>query len=201
LKYQTNLNNNQQDLLGVFIMRFDQPLRIFDSTKVRLSTDSTFIPATGYFFQIDSTRKKITLTNTWKENTTYNLIMDKDFAVDTTGKKLLKTDTLTFKTKKLADYGSLKLKLRDLDLAKNPVLQFILDNVLVKSIPLTSSEFSQPLFLPGEYELRILYDENKNGVWDPGEFFRKRKQPEIVKPVERRIIVRPNFENDYEIQL
>ncbi len=201
LKYLTNLSGNQQDLLGQFVMSFDIPLKSFDSTKIRLYTDTTFIPATGYSFQKDSTNKKITLLNEWKENTTYNLIMDKDFAMDTSGKKLLKTDTLKFKTKKLSEYGSLKLKLRNLELTKNPVLQFILNNVLYQSVPLTTNEFSQTIFFPGEFELRILFDENKNGIWDPGEFFKKHKQPEIVKPIERRVIVKPNFQNDYEIAL
>jgi len=49
--------------------------------------------------------------------------------------------------------------------------------------------------------MRILYDENRNGVWDPGEFFGKRKQPEIVRPVERRITVKMNWNNEFEISL
>ncbi|HWR34121.1 MAG TPA: Ig-like domain-containing protein, partial [Chitinophagaceae bacterium] len=108
LKYQTNLANNQQYLLTDFVMTFDQPLKSFDSSKIRLYTDSTFTPAPAYKFQKDSTNKKIHLTHTWKENTLYHIILEKDFAEDSAGKKLLKTDTLTFKTKKLAEYGELK---------------------------------------------------------------------------------------------
>jgi hypothetical protein len=55
--------------------------------------------------------------------------------------------------------------------------------------------------MPGEYDLRILYDENKNGKWDPGEFFGKHKQPEIVKPVERKITVKAAWKNEIEIAL
>jgi len=201
LKYQTNLTNNQQDLLGKFIMTFDQPLRSFDSTGIRLYTDSAFNPAPAYRFQKDSTNRKIILQHTWKENTTYHIILDKDFAADSTGKKLLKTDTLSFKTKKLADYGSLQLKFRNLDLAKNPVLLFVSGEAVVRSAPLVTATYSETLFLPGEYELRILYDDNKNGRWDPGQFFGKRRQPELVKPVERRITVKAAWENEIEIDL
>jgi len=201
LKFQTNLNNNQQDLLGDFVISFELPLRVFDSTKIQLYTDSTYTPVTGYKIQKDSSSKRIAFINDWKENTSYHLILDKDFAQDTAGKKLLKTDTISFHTKKLSDYGSIKLKLRNLDMSKNPVLQFILGNVLFKSVRLEGPDFSQSLFFPGDYELRILYDDNKNGVWDPGVFFNKHKQPEIVKPVERRINVKPNFQNEYEIAL
>ena len=138
---------------------------------------------------------------TWKENTVYHIILNKDFAEDSSGKKLLKTDTLSFITKKLSDYGSLLLKFRNLDLTKNPVLLFVTNDFIYKSFPLSSSSFSQELFLPGEYELRILYDENKNGKWDPGEFFGKHKQPEIVKPVDRKISVKPAWKNEVEIAL
>lgn len=201
LKYQTNLTTGQQDLLGSFVMTFEQPLRSFDSTKIKLYTDSTFNPAGTYSFKKDSTNKKIQLTHTWKENTTYHIILDKEFAQDSAGKKLLKTDTLSFKTKKLAEYGSLQLKFRNLDLSKNPVLLIISGQTIFKSSPLTTAEFSQTVFLPGEYELRILYDDNKNGVWDPGQFFGKKKQPELVKPIERRITVKPAWQNEIEITL
>ena len=201
LKYQTNLDNNQQDLLGTFIMTFEQPLRLFNSTKIRLYTDSAFTQAAAYTFKKDTSNKKIQLTYDWKENSTYQIIMDKDFAQDSSGKKLLKTDTLTFKTKKLAEYGSLKLKFRNLDLSKHPVLLFVSSENILKSVPMTSADFSQTLFLPGEYELRILYDDNNNGVWDPGQFFGKHKQPELVKPVERKITVKPAWQNEFELTL
>ncbi|MBC7872842.1 MAG: Ig-like domain-containing protein [Ferruginibacter sp.] len=201
LRYQTNLTSNQQDLLGNFIMTFEQPLRIFDSTKIRLYTDSTFTALAAYTFQKDTTNKRIQLVHDWKENATYSLILDKDFAQDSAGKKLLKTDTLRFRTMKLADYGSLKLKIRNLDMARHPVLFIMSGESIYKSIPLGSPDFSQTLFPPGEYELRILYDENKNGTWDPGQFFGKHKQPELVKPIERKITVKSAWQNEFEIAL
>lgn len=200
LRFQTSLTNNQQDLLTDFEIRFDSPLRNFDSSALRLYSDSVYNPEPADI-QLDSTRKKIVLHTPWKENTNYHLILEKDFADDSTGKKLLKTDTISFVTRKNADYGSLKLKLKNLDLSKNPVLQLVIDNKIYRSIPMAGNEFSQQMFPPGEYELRILYDDNRNGVWDPGIFFRLRKQPELVRPVDRRITVKPNTVNDFEIQL
>ncbi len=201
LRYSTNLTNNRHDLLNDFVMSFDQPLKNFDSAKISLHIDSTFIPARDYRFEKDSSGEKFKLLYKWKENTDYHLILDIDFAEDSSGRKLLKTDTLSFRTKKLADYGSLKLRFRNLDMEKNPVLLFVLNNIITQSFPLTGPEFSQTLFLPGDYEMRILYDDNKNGKWDPGDFFGGRKQPELVKPVERRINVKAGLENEFEIAL
>ncbi len=201
LKFSNNLTNGQQDLLGSFEMVSDKPLKVFDTSKIRLYTDSAFNPAAVYSFAKDSTGKKILLNITWQEGTQYHIVMDKDFAEDSTGKKLFRTDTLSFTTKKKSDYGSVKLKLRNLDLTKNPVLQIMNGENIFKSITMTNAEFNSPMFLPGEYELRILFDNNKNGNWDPGDFFGKHIQPELVLPIERKITVKANWQNEVEIAL
>jgi hypothetical protein len=81
------------------------------------------------------------------------------------------------------------------------VLQVVQNGTVVYAAPVGVGALNRPLFLPGEYELRVLYDRNKNGVWDPGRLFNGRVQPEIVQPIERKITVKPAFDNDFEIQL
>ena len=200
LRFSTNLSGNVQDLLGDFSLNFDRPIRNIDTTKMQLSTDSTFISVSAAW-EMDSLKKKLTLKINWKENTLYNLILDKEFAEDTLGRKLLKTDTLNFTTKKLADYGSVKVSFKNIDLSQNPVLQFSQNGQVVKSFPVTTTEVYQQLFNPGEYELSILYDKNKNGKWDPGQFFGEKKQPELVRPLKQKVTVRANWDNEFEITL
>jgi hypothetical protein len=127
------------------------------------------------------------------------VIAEKDFAEDTLGRKLLKADTIDFKTKRLSAYGSLTLRFTNLDLSANPVLLFVQNDNVVKSIPLTGPILKVPIFLPGDYQLRILNDRNKNGKWDPGQFFGKHVQPELVKPVTRRINVKADWDNDFDV--
>jgi hypothetical protein len=146
-------------------------------------------------------RKTLTLNTTWKEGTPYHLILDKDFAEDSSGRRLLKADTLNFTTRKLSDYGNVQLRIRNVNAALNPLLLFVQNNQVVFTAPLQNGSFSNNMFMPGEYELRILYDRNGNGKWDPGEFFNEKRQPELVQPIERRITVRPNWNNEFEIAL
>jgi Bacterial Ig-like domain len=201
LRFSTNLTNNKQDLMGNFVMIFETPIKSFDTAHLHFSSDTSFIPISNYSLFLDSTKKKLQLTYPWKENTIYHFIMDKDFAVDTLGRKLLKTDTLIISTRRKADYGTVRIHIRNIDLTKHPVLLFYQNDALVSSAPLAQGEFYQPLFQPGDYELRILYDRNNNGKWDPGEFFGKHKQPEIVIPIEKKIAIKPNWENDFERSL
>lgn len=200
LKYTTNLVNNlQQDLLTSFEMNFDQVLAKFDSSKMQFSSDSLFTPEKKYSLELDSLRKKITLNTKWVEGTRYNIILDKEFAEDSSGRKLLKTDTLKFTTKKLQEYGTLKFNFSNLDTAVHPVLLVYQGGKLIRSYPLTSASLYQSLFPPGEYDLRVLYDKNKNGIWDSGDFWEGRKQPELVKPVAKKITIKANWDNEFEI--
>jgi len=202
LRLTTNTVSGSLDLLSDFIINFDQPLKKLDSSLIHFSRDSAFIPVSGYRTFTDSTNKKLSLQYTWKENTLYHVIVEKDFAEDSSGRKLLKTDTLSFKTKKLSEYGSLRIRFKNFDPSVNPVLLFVQNDVIAKSLPLNSAEIKLPVFLPGEYELRILNDRNKNGKWDTGEFFGKHIQPEIVIPIvsRPRITVKANWENEFDIE-
>jgi hypothetical protein len=166
-----------------------------------LTTDSTFTPVPAYTITQDSTNKEIHLQTAWREGTQYHLVIDKDFAEDTTGRKLSKSDTLNFTTRKLTDYGKIDIRLRNIDLTKNPVLQFVQDNKVTFSTAIKSGTFTQTLFPPGDYDLRILYDRNNNGVWDPGQFFKGRQQPEIAIPVKEKIVVKADYNNEFERSL
>jgi uncharacterized protein (DUF2141 family) len=201
LRFTTNLSNNQQNLLDSFIITFDQPLRSLDSTKISLSTDSVFNRAPPYSLVLDTARKHLAIKTAWRPGTLYNLILDRDFAEDTLSRKLLKTDTLFFNTRKQEDYGNLNVRVRNIDTAQNPVLQFVQNGVVFFSTPIKSGRFTQTLFLPGDYDLRILYDRNRNGKWDPGQFFNGRKQPELALPINRRITVKAASDNDFEVSL
>ena len=201
LKYQTTISNNKQDLLKKFSFQFEKPLRQFDSSKIHFVTDTIYTPVTGYSWTRDTTKKIVTLNYTWQENTLYHFILERDFALDTLGQRIPRNDTLSFLTMKNNDYGQVSIRFRNLDLSKNPVLQFVQSDAVVAAFPLTAANFTQPLFLPGEYDLRILNDANKNGIWDPGEFFGKHKQPEIAKPINRKLTIKANWENQFEITL
>jgi hypothetical protein len=200
LRITTNIEGGQLDLLGDLEIRFGNALKTLDTTKVRF-TDEQFnnIPQPRY--SLDSTRKVLTLKYPWQGNTAYNIIVDKDFAEDSAGRKIIRTDTFNFHTKKESDYGSLKLRFINLDLGKNPVLLFIQNDQVKYTHVFTNRDVIIKLFNPGEYDMRILFDENRNGKWDPGEFFGKHKQPEKVQPVSRKLNVKPNWDNEIDIRL
>jgi hypothetical protein len=200
LTFNTNLTSAQQDLLTDLKINFNVPIRNFDSSRIRLTKDSLFNPV-AYTIDLDTSSTELTIRTAWQEGSRYNLVMDQDFAEDTAGKKLLRADTVVFTTRRSSDYGAVSVRVRNIDTAQNPVLLFLQSERVVYSASVRSGNFSSQRFLPGEYELRILYDRNNNGVWDPGEFFNERRQPELIRSIERRITIRPSWDNEFEVAL
>jgi hypothetical protein len=200
LQFSTNLEGTSQDLLGSLQLSFDRPINRYDSNKIIL-TNNQFVRQANYSVTQDSLPTFFTIKNNWTPNTEYNLILAKDAFIDSTGATLAKADTITFRTKKEEDYGTVKIRFNNLDVSKNPVLHIVQNDAIVRSAPLTQRDYVQRLFKPGEFELRILYDANKNGKWDPGEFLGKRKQPEIVINLQTTLSVRANWDNEKEISL
>jgi len=200
LRFRINLENNMQDLLGNLSLVFNDSLRRFDSSQALL-TDEKYQPLRGYTLTPDSTGKVFTYHYAWKENTAYNLVLQKDFAEDSLGHKLLKTDTIPFKSMKETDYGSFRVRLKNIDLARKPVLVLMQGDETRFSAKIVTNEVYRKLFKPGDYEVRILYDTNGNGVWDAGEFFGKHLQPEKVQTIKKKFTVKANWDTDYPIEL
>jgi uncharacterized protein (DUF2141 family) len=191
--------DNPQGLKEPFELSFNRKIDSIDFKKIRL-TDSSFNTVADAKLSLDSTRKLLTLTSTWKEGSDYFLIIDKDAVKDTTGTQLAKADSIRFRTKEKTDYGNLVLRFTKLDTAKHIVLLFLKGEELVKSVAVTAVSWNDPLFEPGEYDLRILYDENINGKWDPGSYADKR-QPERVITMPKKISVRAGWDNEKDIEL
>lgn len=194
LKYTVNLENGQQDLLSPMLFTFNKPLKAWDSTKIVLY-DTSFNPVSGYKLSLDTGKTKITLEYPWKEKTGFRIIVAKDAVTDTSGINLSKSDSARFITKRESEYGSCRLRFPNIDFSKNPVLQLVQDGKITESVVLTTKEFIRKRFRPGDYEIHILFDANKNGIWDPGKFSEKR-QPEIVKSFDKKAVIRADRDTD-----
>jgi len=199
LRLINNLDANKQDILGDFLLTSIHPLKTFDSGKIRLY-DKTFKINQSLKISRDSTNKKIMLSHKWVEGAEYNLVIEKDVATDTMDNKYIKTDTIAFSAKRTSDYGTVKIKIDNLDTSSNPVLMLKKDNNTYFKQRLVQKNYSIPLILPGDFEISILFDSNKNGKWDTGNYWKK-IQPERVVARKETFNVRPNWENELSIDL
>lgn len=202
LQLSVNVANNVFDALDTFRMTFTQGLKLFDSTQIRF-TDENFkdVSLKQYRWVRDTLNKNFDLYYfwPWPLDAKFNLILPKTAVMDSAGRKLLKDDTVTFRTKKDIDYGEIRIRAFNLDLTKKPVLLMFQGDALKYSFPFGNrKEIRKLLFKPGDYELRILFDANGNGKWDAGEFFKKHRQPERVITVRKKFTVKANWDNDWD---
>ena len=112
-------------------------------------------------------------------------------------------DTLNYKatTKNLSDYGNLRLVLEN---AKRfPVIIELTD----KDGKVKYSEYSEgsnainfDAIEPAKYVLRIIYDDNKNKLWDTGSFMEKRQTEEVIY-FPKEIDVRANWDVEQPFNL
>jgi len=203
LQVQANATNGILDVLDTFRLTFSSGLKVFDSTQLRF-TDNDFrdIGSRQYRYVRDSTGRIVSLLYAWPTDTRFHLIIPRTFGQDSLGRKLLRDDTLSFHTKKDIDYGEVQVRVKNLPSTLNPVLQFVQSDKVRFSFPFNRGVVRKVLFPPGEYELRILYDTNHNGVWDPGSFFGEdKRQPEKVITIRKKMNVKANWDNDWDTTL
>lgn len=106
-------------------------------------------------------------------------------------------DTLQFrlKTPSRIDYGSIYLQV--FDVPSYPIIIQLTDERerVVRSLYATEPQGRYPFLLlkPNKYYLRVIIDENQNGIWDPGRFLEGR-MPEPVYHYEPLLDVRANWE-------
>jgi uncharacterized protein (DUF2141 family) len=199
LQYNLAPGFQSQDLLSPLELYFNNPVKTLEPAKLILR-DSNYKPVPASFWTIDSSRTKITLTSKWMEAMKYHIIMDTTAITDSANNQLAKFDTLRFTTKQQSDYGNVVLRFSNIDLAKHPVLQFVQGEEIKQSYTLSQAEWSNKLITPGEYEIRILFDDNNNGKWDPGNYTEKR-QPEKAITLKDKLAIKANWDNERDIKL
>lgn len=160
------------------LIRFtaNYPLSKLDSSFVTIQQDSINLP-----FQISTDEEDLNsfaISFPIELNSTYKMEFLPGAITDFFG-KVNDTVQVNFKTKTRNDFGNLNLTLQGKPSGKF-WLQFLTDkDEILDEIYTEDSQFTFNYLQPGSYYFKILVDENQNGNWDTGDFFKKR-QPEPI---------------------
>ncbi|OIQ30107.1 MAG: hypothetical protein BM564_04225 [Bacteroidetes bacterium MedPE-SWsnd-G2] len=159
-----------------FLVTGTTPLQDFDDSKISImDKDSTLVPFKSNF---DTLQNTYALKFDKSEGNSYKLQFFPDAITDFYGKS---HDTLNYsiRTKLEADYGNVRVQLQN---AVYPVIiQLITEKGEAKYETYAEKQqyYDFRNVEAGNYNLRVLFDSNKNGVWDTG-WFLKQQQPERV---------------------
>jgi hypothetical protein len=108
------------------------------------------------------------------------------------------SDTLTYSvgTRSNADYGNLKVTLEQVK--QFPLIVELTNDkgeVIAREFSDKNTTFDFNLLEPTLVTLRVIYDENNNKEWDPGNYLEKRQAEEVIY-FPKDIDVRANWDVD-----
>ena len=201
LKYSSNLEGKEKDILSPLTLNFETPIRLNDSFTMRI-TDTNLVQQEGAVLAVNAQNKQqVVLNFPWEANTDYKLVLPQKSIKDSLSNFLVKADTLRFKTKPESSYGSAILRINGFQEFEHPVLLLIQDQKVKFSYPITQNLLRIDLLPPGDYQLKLLIDANQNGRWDTGQFMGKKLQPELVRNLKLILNIKSNWDNEMNIIL
>ena len=195
--YTINIDTLQKakrtfDINDSIVISLSDSILEIDKSKIRLFQNEDFDATVN--IRIDSSKKKIILKTEWVQDANYTLSLLKSFAEN--NQKIQATaSSFHFKTKKENDYGTLTLTTTKDD---KKIITLLKDNKEIATQKASDTLLKFALLSPGNYQIKILYDNNKNGVWDSGNLYEK-QMPEVVKFLPEIIAVKANWANKIEV--
>ncbi len=192
-----NSKNQSIELNKSLILTFDYPIQIHNFDSISLFENDT-IPIIPEIVFIDSNiQRKLAINYNWKEATAYSILIPDSVFYDIHGHS---HDTLrnSFKSKTIEDYGNLFVNMYLLNPGQSHIVQLLSgENVVNEQILTADQRVSYDYLKPGNYRLKVIYDNNYNGKWDTGDYFYK-IQPENVGFFKGEITVRANWDIEEE---
>ena len=175
------------------VLNFSCPVDRWDFSRVFLIDDKdTLHPPISF---TDSLRRKVLIRHEWKEFHTCHIIIPDSVFFGING---LTHDTvrLDFRTRGEKDFGGIVISM-ELDQRPGPrILQLMNEKesiIYEQRVIEGSQKVRFPYLLPGRYKIKEIYDRNRNGHWDTGNY-QKKIQPEEVRYFPKILEVRPNWE-------
>jgi len=201
LKYSSNLEGKEKDILSPLTLNFETPVRLNDSFTIGI-TDTNLVQQEGLTVLVNvQNKQQIDIDFPWEANTDYKLVLPQKSITDSLSNFLLKSDTIRFKTKPESSYGSAILRINGFQQFEHPVLLLIQDQKVKFSYPITQNLLRIDLLPPGDYQLKLLTDANQNGRWDTGKFMGKKIQPELVRNLKLILNIKSNWDNEMNLIL
>ncbi|HBG71752.1 MAG TPA: hypothetical protein DHV29_04835 [Bacteroidales bacterium] len=174
-----------------FILSCMIPIEVWDTSKIIFALNKDTLPAV--FTKADETGQRWKLQHQLKPGDNAVLIIKKGAATDIFG---YKTDSTKISFRMIAEneVGTLVIDL--MNLPGKPLI--VSASTKEKSYTQVSAPESDKVIfknmLPGEYELKIIVDENEDGEWTPG-VFDQRLQPEKVFTIPRPVQVKKSWDS------
>lgn len=155
------------------------PVAICDTSKIHLyeKVDTLWQRAKYQFGSVPGIPRQYKLVGAWNPGHEYSLELDSATFIDIYGKASPKVKQ-SIKVSSLDEFSTLIVSLQRME-GKNCLLQLLNESDKpIKEVVAKNNEATFYYVKPGTFYLRLIVDENDNGVWDTGLY--NTRQPEAV---------------------
>lgn len=185
-------------------IQFTQSLKSINPNKLDILEDTTNVSPDQFNLRIDPDKPdRIIFEDGFKNNKRYSFNFLPGALQPVLPVKPNDTLEVKISAKSPSDFGIINLSVKNLDSASHYVFQLENGNtdILVSDRASGQTSWTREYknTLPGQYFLRIILDQNKNGKWDPGEYA-TRRQPEVFT-LEKLEQLRADWTLELEINL
>lgn len=155
------------------------PVDVCDTSKIHLyeKVDTLWQRAKYQFGSVPGIPRQYKLVGAWNPGHEYSLELDSATFIDIYGKASPKVKQ-SIKVSSLDEFSTLIVSLQRME-GKNCLLQLLNESDKpIKEVVAKNNEATFYYIKPGTFYLRLIVDENDNGVWDTGLY--NTRQPEAV---------------------
>ena len=174
----TAINDRLISLADTLKLKANTPLVAISSEKISVVTKDTL--AIDFVAQINTKENAAQIVFDKQEEQLYSITLRNGALTDYLSNT---NDSIVYRqqVKPIADFASLNLTLDNAD--EFPLLIELIDEKF-KVVKQTYLEANAPVFFkqinPGKYFIRLIVDQNKNKIWDPGNFLDKLAPERVV---------------------
>ena len=196
-KVITSAKKSGQDLNVPVLVEANAPIFEYNISEIKLFRleDTLEIPVNYKLKKDTNDFKKFRLFIDYEPFTNYKLILNEGCFYDMY-KRTIDTTISVFTTQRDDYYGIVKLKMENITCPTIVQLFDKKDKITRQKTIYQNSEIIFDYLYPGEYTLKVIFDDNDNGKWDTGNLH-ERIQPERVEFYDKKLEVRSNWEVEY----
>lgn len=194
--------SNKVDRVRHIILTSESPLQNVDKSKIFIYEDS--VSRRNFQLQQDSTNKNLYhIRYNWRPKKDYELVIEEG-AMQTFFDDVNIESKTRFTLDEAENYGNIHFTVNGLDSTMNYIVELI-DESKEKIFDRRKLEAINPKinytnYPGGKYSLRIIFDENKNGRWDPADVYAK-KQAENIWYLNKTFTIRANWDQNEVINV
>lgn len=182
------------------VITANYPIESTDVSRVTLLEDS--VSRTNFTLDKDPNNpKKFIFKYRWRQMARYQIAFNEGTFVNIyndRNKRFVKNFTVD----KIENYGNIALKVTVPDTAKNYIVQLLDEQkkLIREDLIKKNTTLNYKNFVAAKYQVRIIYDDNKNDKWDSGNVKRK-IYPEPITLMPQIYTIRPNWDAEETIDI